>query len=109
MKICEHMKLHISQITKEIIDQCNLNNIVFHYGWLYIDIWKGIPDLKQAGRIENDISKSHLSNFGYYSTRITPGLWKHKYQPIAFSLVVDNFCVKYFGEKHNNHLLASLR
>ena len=44
MKICEYMKLYISQIPKEIIDQYNLNDIVSPDRWVYIDIRKGIPD-----------------------------------------------------------------
>ena len=63
---------------------------------------------KQAGRIENDRLTAHLDNFGYSTTRLTPGLWRHKSQPITFSLVVDNFGVKYVGKKNANQLLTSL-
>jgi hypothetical protein len=30
----------------------------------------------------------------------TPGLWRHTWQPITFTLVVDDFGVKYVGEEH---------
>ena len=40
---------------------------------------------------------------------MTPGLWKHKWQPIQFYLIVDNFRVEYVGIKHFNHLLAVLQ
>ena len=30
----------------------------------------------------------------------TPGLWRHKWYPIFFSLVVDNFGTKYIGIEH---------
>ena len=33
-----------------------------------------------------------------------PGLWTHKTRPIAFTLVVDDFDVKYVGRKHALHL-----
>ena len=51
MKIRKYMKIHIFQTSEDIIAQSNLNCIVSPGGWVYIDILKGIPDLKQAGRI----------------------------------------------------------
>ena len=33
----------------------------------------------------------------------------HKTRPIWFTLVVDNFGVKYVGEEHANHLMSVLR
>ena len=30
----------------------------------------------------------------------TPGLWLHEWRPIQFSLVVDDFGVKYVGEEN---------
>ena len=32
------------------------------------------------------------------------GLWKHNIQPINFTLVVDDFGVKYSGKEHTLHL-----
>ena len=37
-----------------------------------------------------------------------PGLWTHKTRPIMFSLVVDDFGVKYAGKQHANHLFSAL-
>ena len=98
MKSREYMKLNISQIPEEIIDQYNINDIVYPEGYIYIEVWKVIPGLKQDGRIENYRLTSHLSNFGYLPTRLMPGLWKHKSLPITFYLVMDDFRVKYVGE-----------
>jgi hypothetical protein len=38
----------------------------------------------------------------------TPGLWKHSTHPIAFTLVVDDFGVKYVGKEHADHLIQCL-
>ena len=40
---------------------------------------------------------------------MTPGFWKHKWRPIASSLVVDDFGVKYVGKEYADHLIASLK
>ena len=39
----------------------------------------------------------------------TPCLWSHVSRPIAFTLVVDNFGVKYMGKKHADHLANALK
>jgi hypothetical protein len=38
----------------------------------------------------------------------TPGIWLHKIRPIAFSLIVDDFAVKYVVKHHVNHLRYAL-
>ncbi len=38
-----------------------------------------------------------------------PGLWRHKWRPIQFCLLVDNFGVEYVGIEHFNHLLDLLK
>ncbi len=38
-----------------------------------------------------------------------PGLWTHEWCPITFSLIVDNFRVKYIGEEHAQHLLQMVQ
>ena len=37
-----------------------------------------------------------------------PGLWFHEWRPIQFSLVVDDFGVKYVGEENAKHLVNAL-
>jgi hypothetical protein len=38
-----------------------------------------------------------------------PGLWRHEWRPITFTLVVDNFGVKYVGKEHTDHLIACIK
>jgi hypothetical protein len=38
-----------------------------------------------------------------------PGLWKHTSRPISFTLVVDNFGVKYTNQGDVDHLIGSLK
>jgi endonuclease I len=39
----------------------------------------------------------------------THGLWTHDTRPISFSLVVDDFRVKYVGREHAEHLMACIK
>ena len=58
-----------------------------------------MPGFKQAGRIANDRLKAHLAHFDFAPVPRTPALWKHATKPITFSLIVDNFGVKYIGAR----------
>jgi hypothetical protein len=105
----EYMKLHLSKIPDEVIHEYDLRSLANPDGWVYMEIRKGMPGLKQAGRIANDRLTTHLAKFGYRPVPRTPSLWRHDTRPIAFSLVVDDFGVKYVGKQHATHLLESLR
>jgi hypothetical protein len=60
--------------------------------------------LKQAGLLANQLLQTRLVPFGYYPAQNTPGLWLHKSRSISFTLVVDDFAVKYNGKQHAEHL-----
>ena len=77
-------------------------------GWVYLKNRKGMPGLNQSGRIANDQLKTHLAKFGFAPVPRTPALWKHDTKPIWFSLVVDNFGVKYIGKENADHLIQAL-
>jgi hypothetical protein len=97
------MKMLLSRFPEEIIQKYNLNALAVD-GWVYIEIRKGIYGLKQGGLLANQLLQTRLAPFGYYPARHTPGLWLHKTRPIPFTLVVDDFAVKYVGKQHADHL-----
>jgi hypothetical protein len=59
--------------------------------------------LKQAGLLANQLLQKRLAPFGYYSARHTPGLWLQKTRPLDFSIIVDDFFVKYVGKVNSEH------
>jgi hypothetical protein len=99
----EYMKMLLSRFPEEIVDKYNLNALAVD-GWVYIKFRKGMYGLKQEGLLTNQLLQSHVAPFGYYPVRHTPVLWLHKTRPIAFSLVVYDFAVKYMGKQHVDHL-----
>jgi hypothetical protein len=66
----------------------------------------GMP---QAGILANKRLRRKLAPFVYFESTNTPGLWYHKSCPITFSLVVDNFGIKYENKDDRDHLIASLK
>ena len=77
-------------------------------GWVYLNIFKGMYGLKQAGTISNMELTKHLDNFGYYPVQQNPGLWRHKTRATIFTLVVDDFVIKYATHQDADHLLQAL-
>jgi hypothetical protein len=91
------MKMVFSRFPEEIVQKYNLNALAVD-GWVYIEIRKGMYGLKQAGLLANQLLQTRLEPFGYYLAHHTPGLWLHKTRSISFSLVVEDFTVKYVGK-----------
>jgi hypothetical protein len=103
----EYMKMLLSRFPEEIIQKYNLKALAVD-GWVYIEIRKGMYGLKQAGILANQLLQTHLAPFGYYPVRNTPGLRLHKNRHISFTLVVDDFAVKYVGKQHTENLRNAL-
>ena len=103
------MKIHLSQIPQEIINKYKLDTFVHTDGYVYILICKGMYGLPQVGMLANKLLTKHLAKHGYYKVRHTPGYWRHTWQPLDFTLVVDDFGVGYEGQEHTLHLLNTLR
>ena len=77
-------------------------------GWIYMEIRKGMYGLPQAGILANQLLRKRLKPHGYFEVTNTPGLWKQETRPTTFTLVVDNFGIKFVGDKHARHLIATL-
>jgi hypothetical protein len=102
----EYMKKLLSRFPKETIQKYNLNALAVD--GVYIEIRNGMYGLKQVGLLANQLLQTRLAPFRYYPARHTPGLWLHKTRPISFTLVIDDFAVKYVGKQHAKHLRNAL-
>ena len=104
----EYMKLPLSVFPKHNKQQYDLETKA-KKGYVYVKIGKSIYGLPQAGKLANTVLNEHLAPYGYFEVSHTPGLWQHITCPIAFSLVVDDFGVKYFHKDDADHLANSLK
>ena len=105
----EFLRMKLDQFPQDVIDHYQLNKKVDANGTLYIRVEKGMYGLPQAGIIAQNLLEKRLRDDGYTQSDQTPGYWKHSWRPISFSLVVDDFGVKYVGDEHAEHLLIVLR
>ena len=104
----EYMRIPTKFIPPAISEQYNLAPLV-HHDHVMVEIRKGMYGLPQAGILANQRLVAHLLRHGYCATPNTPGLFHHTTRPITFSLVVDDFGVKYVGKHNAEHLIDTLR
>ena len=103
----EYVRIRYTDIPEEFRKEYNLDEYV-HNGWVYFEVVRPAYGLPQSGRIANDVLRERLNKEGYFEAPTTPGLWRHKWRPITFVLIVDDFGVEYVGKEHADHLLGVL-
>lgn len=99
----EYMKIPLRTFPEHVKQQYNLNEMAYK-GQVYLEIRRSIWGLPQAGILSNRLLKERLAPHGYYECEHTPGLWRHETRPIAFTLVVDDFGIKYTNKADAEHL-----
>jgi hypothetical protein len=108
MKRYEYMRIKIKDIPEEVIEHYKLREIVTEDGYVYCEIRKGMYGLPQAGIIAQELLQERLAKVGYHQSQIIPGLWTHKTRNTCFTLVVDDFAIKYTKKEDAQHLIDAL-
>ena len=103
------MKIPLRWFPQEIIDQYKIMDLVYKYGFVYVDIRKDMYVLKQAACIASDRIVKLLKSHDYYPLRSNPGIWCHKMIPTKFALCVEKFGIKYTNPAHAHHLVNTLQ
>jgi hypothetical protein len=109
MKRYEYFQIKLELFPQDIIDKYDLTNKVDHSSNVHCKVRQGMYGLPQAGIIAQELLKERLLAAGYSQSKITPGCWKHELRPISFTLIVDDFGVKYIGKEHAMHLIKMLK
>ncbi len=104
----KYMQLRIADMLDDVIEHYNLIDKATPNGYIYCEIQKGMYGLQQAGIIAQQLLEERLQKQGYCQSQTTPGLWKHDTHAISFSLVVNDFGVKYVGKENAQHLLDTV-
>jgi hypothetical protein len=104
----EYVRIPVKYIPPDIMAQYQLQPLV-HNDHVLAEVRKGMYGLPQAGILAYERLAKHLTAHGYFATANTPGLFRHRTRPITFSLVVDDFGIKYIGEHNAQHLIDTLQ
>ena len=78
-------------------------------GKVLAEIVTGMYGLPQAGILAYQKLVGHLKKADFTPAPFTPGLFTHKTRPLAFSLVVDDFGVKYTRQCDVAFLISTLQ
>eukprot|EP00804_Cyclotella_cryptica_P024278 CCRYP_012561-RA/>CCRYP_012561-RA protein AED:0.25 eAED:0.27 QI:0/0/0/1/1/1/3/0/611 len=104
----EYMGIKADLIPTAFMDAYKLWDKIYN-GHIYMEIRRGCYGLPQAGILANKLLKQRLATDGYFELPHTPGLFKHISRPVQFTLVVNDFGIKYIGEEHLDHLLHTIK
>jgi hypothetical protein len=108
MEQYEYFRVKLELFPPNIIEEYGLRNKVDADGNVFCEVHRGMYSLLQAGIIAQDLLTKQLNKAGYRQRKFKPGYWQHDWQPISFTLVVDNFGVKYVNKDNVEHLISSL-
>ena len=109
LKRYEYLKFKLTNFQGDVSKQYILRDKATSEVFVYIVVRKGMYGLPQAGLLVQELLEKILEAHGYRQSKLTPGFWEHDTRPILFSLVVDDFGVKYVREEHADHLNMVLK
>ncbi len=104
----EYIKMPTALFPSWIVKQYNLTKHILN-GFIYIKMGRAVWGLPQAGIFANKLLHKQLLPHGYYKCTNTLGLWKHTTRPISFTLVVEDFGIKYVDKEHVDHLIWCIK
>ncbi len=104
----KYMKIPHALFPVWTIEQYNLHTLALD-GWVYIEMRRAVWGLSQAAILANKRLGRKLAPFGYYKSINTSCLWWHESQPLTFTLVVNNFGVKFVNKADVDHLISSIK
>lgn len=104
----EYVKIHIKHIPADVIATYNLSEFIVdsHVLFEVIRCMYGHP---VAGLLSNRDLVTHLAQHGYIQHKDIPCLFEHQTNGIQFTLIVDDFGIKYDTDAALDHLISILQ
>ena len=104
----EWLRIPVKFIPAWVLAKYKLERYIFG-GSILFCVTKGMYGLPQAGKFAQDRLCTHLAAFGYVQNDSVPCPFNHISNGVTFTLVVDDFGVKYHSSEAAEHLIACLR
>ena len=76
---------------------------------MHMEVYSSIYRLLQAGQLAHNHLVVHLAPYNYALVKHTLGLWIYKSNGIVFTLVVNDFGIKYSSETQLQYLIDVLK
>jgi hypothetical protein len=95
----EYVRFRMDLIPPAFARAYNLYDLAAKDNYIYARVNKAWYGLKQAGKIAHDDLVQHLEAEGYTKTMVE-GYFRHETRDIDFTLVVDDFLIKYTNDNN---------
>jgi hypothetical protein len=102
-----YMKIPVALFPEWIELQYNIDTHA-RDGFVFLEIQQAVWRLPQAGILANKLLCMRLKPHEYSKCVNTPSLWRHAIRPITFSLMVNDFGIRYVDKEHADHLIKCL-
>ena len=107
----ESMKIYLDHIPLSVLEELDISQFLKfdknNRPFMFFDIVKTVPGLPQSGLLSQQRLVTLLNSCDYFETD-TPMLFRHATLPITFTLVVDDFGIKYDSPSDLDHLISCL-
>ncbi len=103
----EYLRISLKFLSAAILTKYNLRKFM-HNGSILFDVTKSMYGLPHAGRISQDCFIERLASHGHLQN-VTTCLFRHATNSVTFTLVVDDFGVKYMNSADTDDLIRCLR
>ena len=90
----EFLRMKLSNFPNNVIKHYQLKEKVDNKMFIYVHCIKGVYEPTHAGIIAQKLPEERLNEQDYYKSKSTPAFWTHKWRPICFPPIVDDFGVK---------------
>ena len=105
----EYMVMDINDIPEEIIKCYNLRQFIRPGTTkIYNEVIGALYGMKQSGYIANKELVTYLEENGYMQSKTTPCLFKHITDDIDFTLITDDFLIRYSDKKQADKLYDTM-
>ena len=82
MECSNYIIIRVSYLSADFFKQYNIQEKVTKDGYVYIEVFKGMHGLPQAGTLSQELLEKLLNEKGYRQIARTPGLCTHAWIPI---------------------------
>jgi len=103
MDCYEYFQMKLDLFPEDIIEEYGLRNMVDNRGFVHCEVRRGMYGLPQAGLLAQQQLIKRLNKAGYHQSE------RYEWRPISFTLVVDDFGVKYVEKQNADHLISVLQ
>jgi hypothetical protein len=104
----EYVRIPVRFLPSNVMDKYALHALI-HNGAVLFEINKCMYGLPQAGLLSQRRLIAHLAEHGYIQDAHVACLFRHAERGTTFTLVVDDFAVKYRRKEDADHFIATLQ